>query len=176
MSGGPRHAALDCADLLEQGRSILEGLPEDLYAPSVAPEVAPGPSLWSSTGAHTRHVTDFVDCLLVGLDARRIDYTARKRNLEVEHSREAGLREIQRCIDALVSSCARLGETLAFDVRTDTGESWTESTLGRELRFVAGHTIHHYALIRMTLAQCGVALPEPFGVAASTLASQRAAR
>ena len=41
--------------------------------------------------------------------------------------------------------------------------------MSRELQVLSSHTIHHFALIGMTLRAHGVVLDEDFGVALSTL-------
>jgi len=166
-AGAPaRWAALDCGALLEDGRALIEALGDEHYA--FAPETMPG----ATPGAHTRHIIDYVDCLLSGLDAGVIDYTARKRRPEIEQSREIGLQEIGRCI-ADLERIARLDEATPLRVRADEGEDWTVSSLGRELRFVASHAVHHYALIRLTLARIGIETPASYGVSPSTLAHRR---
>jgi hypothetical protein len=53
------------------------------------------------------------------------------------------------------------------------GAVWCRSSVSRELQFLLSHTVHHYALIAMTLRAAGVELDEELGVAPSTLAYQR---
>jgi len=163
MSQRERHAALDCGALLEDGLDLIEALSDEDYG-FLADE-----GIWSSPGAHTRHLLDYVDCLVVGLDARRVDYVARKRRLDVERSREAGLAALRDAIETLRRLVA-FDERLVLEVRADAGEDWCGSTLARELRFVASHAIHHHALIRLTLSRRGVEAPPEYGVSASTLA------
>ncbi|MBM4187475.1 MAG: hypothetical protein FJ206_09205 [Gemmatimonadetes bacterium] len=55
-------------------------------------------------------------------------------------------------------------------------ESWSRSTLGRELQFLVSHSVHHFALIKLLLANDGPVLPREFGVAPSTLSHQGALR
>ena len=43
-----------------------------------------------------------------------------------------------------------------------------DSSLGRELQFLLGHTVHHNAIVAMILDRHGIELPQGFGVAAST--------
>ncbi|MFO0688108.1 MAG: DinB family protein [Myxococcota bacterium] len=164
MSGtGIGTASRDCARLLEQGRELVAGLAPEEYGACF------DEGTFSSTGAHLRHVIDYLDCLLAGVDARSIDYTARRRCPEIETSREAGLRELARCIEALDKLDPRR-ERFTVDVRCDEGDPWVGSTLARELGFVASHTVHHFALIRLTLARCGRRTAPEFGVSPSTLA------
>lgn len=156
-------------ELLRQAHDLLEVLTDDDYASPLETTTQAADASWSSPGAHTRHVLDFVDCLLAGIDARRIDYTARKRHPEVETCRDAGRRRIEGAIGEL----ERLGDLegrMPIDVRPEPGQDWTRSSLAREIQSVATHVIHHHALIRLTLAQREIETPPDFGVAPSTLA------
>lgn len=165
-------AAQGCITQLRQALDLASALSPEDYAfcgQSGSPAGGrPEDEIWSSPGAHIRHILDYVDCIFAGLDARTIDYTERKRRIEVEQSPSIGAREIMRCIESL-ETIAALDERIPLEVRTDAGEAWTASTLGRELQFVSGHAIHHYALIRLTLARRGIAAPDAFGVSASTV-------
>jgi hypothetical protein len=66
------------------------------------------------------------------------------------------------------------GET-AFDrpllvrVEGSAGSAPTQSSTARELGFLLSHTIHHFALIAMTLQSLGVNVDPAFGVSPSTL-------
>jgi hypothetical protein len=44
-----------------------------------------------------------------------------------------------------------------------------ESSLSRELQVLSSHTIHHFALIAVTLRAHGVQMDADFGMAPSTL-------
>jgi hypothetical protein len=160
-------AARECAELLGQGLDLIEALADEHYAPHHAgADDAPGTA---SVGAHFRHAIDFFDCLLTDLDARRIDYSTRKRRVDVEHARLAGTREIRRALEGL-DAVGALDEALPLEVRTEPEQAWARSTLARELHFVAGHTLHHYALVRLTLVGLCIEAPPEFGIAPSTLA------
>ncbi len=156
-------------ELLRQAHGLLEALTDDDYASPLETTTQATDATWASPGAHTRHVLDFVDCLLAGIDAQRIDYTARKRDPEVETCRRTGRRRIEGAIEGL----ERLGDLdgrMPIEVRPEPGQDWTRSSLAREIQSVATHVIHHHALIRLTLALRGIETPADFGVAPSTLA------
>jgi hypothetical protein len=163
MSAAPGDARRDCAALLDQGRALLAQLSDDVYTAT-----AHG-GRWSSTGAHLRHVIDYVDCLVSGADAGFVDYTVRRRNPDIERHARVGLREIARCIEAIEKLPSRPTHHM-LHVRCDEGEPMVASTLAREIRFVSSHTIHHFALIRLTLSTLGIETSEEFGVSPSTLA------
>ena len=48
-------------------------------------------------------------------------------------------------------------------------ESFMESSLSRELQALSSHTVHHFALIAVTLRAHGVQMDPEFGMAPSTL-------
>lgn len=167
-AGTPRRArpaAADCARLIRQGIDLFEALEPDAYAAGTPG----GDGGWASPGAHARHVLDVLECLFEGLEARAVDYTERKRRPDVERCPEVGLREMRRGLER-IRRLEREDDDLPLQVRSDAGQSWTRSTLARELQFVATHVVHHYALIRLTLSHQDIEAPPDFGVAASTLA------
>ena len=47
--------------------------------------------------------------------------------------------------------------------------SWQRSTIALELRFLASHTVHHYALIASLARDLGIEPGDQFGVAPATL-------
>jgi len=161
-------AADELIELLQQGYALAASLSDEDYAASIQTETDGAVASWASPGAHTRHLLDFVGCLLSGMDAQRIDYTARKRRGEVETNREVGRREIESAIEGL-ERIRHLEGRLPVEVRPEPDQDWTRSTVARELQFVSTHVLHHHALIRLTLAQRGVEAPPEFGVAPSTL-------
>lgn len=162
-SVGVHSASEGCKRLLEQGHALVSTLAPQDYAAGLEG------GAFASPGAHLRHVVDYLDCLLAGIDARAIDYTARRRCPEIETDPAVALRELARCIEALEKIDPRR-ERSSVEVRCDEGDPWVASTLARELHFVASHTVHHFALIRVTLARVGRATPPDFGVSPSTLA------
>lgn len=173
----------ECIALLEQGLALVGALEDEDYTAAPPWSTAPDDDgtrdartapTWSSPAAHTRHLLDFIDCLLAGIDAQRIDYTARKRRPEVESSREAGRRALVDAIEGL-ERIRSLDAERRLEVRPEPGQSFTRSTLARELQFVTGHAVHHHALIRMTLALRGIEVPAEYGISPSTLAYQAAA-
>ena len=149
---------------LRQGRDLLSTLDAELYA-----EHEPGRS---AIGAHLRHCVDYYRCFLRGLKSGKIDYDARERDPDLESDPRAALL-------ALEDVAERLGtlETTDFfrvlEVKVDTPEgatfTWSRSTTLRELQFLVGHTVHHYALIGFLLRQKGIDPGGDFGVAPSTL-------
>jgi hypothetical protein len=121
-----------------------------------------------------RHVLEFYECFLAGLEPAHIDYDARQRDTTIEASRAAARNRVRSLIDRLQAA-----PELAFDdilfVRAEDADSlglcnpFLVSSVGRELLSLSSHTVHHFALIAMTLRAHGVMVDPDFGVAPSTL-------
>jgi len=159
-------------EVLKQERMLLAKLSSDLYA-------SPGEGPFSSSiGAHIRHNLDHFTSFFAGLPDARIDYEQRRRDDGIARSPEQALADIERQIDALVSlSQNEPDESLRVREESDSAAAgelrWLDSSVGRELQFLLGHTVHHHAIIALLLAQRGVDLPKGFGIAPSTQRHER---
>jgi hypothetical protein len=153
---------------LQQALSLLERLDDVVYsvpAPGFAPH---------RPGAHLRHVLEFYQCFLDGLDSSHIDYDARRRDESIERSRRTAALAIQAIIHALETRCEVREERIVWVRMEDSEDSgvrdtFMESSLSRELQILSSHTVHHFALIAMTLRAHGVQMDAEFGMAPSTL-------
>jgi len=126
----------------------------------------------ASIGEHLRHAAEHFSVLLDGLPAGRIDYDARKRNIDLE-----------RCPLALISAIRAISERLLFlnshamtspvQVRMlfapNSEKLEVPSTLGRELGFVASHATHHIAIVKLLVQSLGASLPGEYGVGHATM-------
>lgn len=157
-------------DVLEQERLLLGSLEASIYT-------APGTGAFSSSiGAHIRHNLDHFTSFFDGLAAGRIDYEARRRDDGIARSPECALAGIERHLTALNALSGAPEQSIAVREENDSENealSWLSSSVGRELQFLLGHTVHHHAIIALLLSQHGVALPEGFGVAPSTQRYER---
>lgn len=158
--------------ILDQGLEMLRALDDDDYG-------RPAAGGRASAGAHLRHVIDYYRCFLGGLAGRRIDYDARDRDPGIESSTEvagAAIAAIVAGLDKLDASDAGTAVEVKVDTAAAAGSGlvWSRSSVGRELQFLLSHTVHHYALIAMTLRGAGIELGEDFGVAPSTLEYRQA--
>lgn len=153
---------------LRQALRLLEGLSDHAYAATprgFAPHRA---------GAHLRHVLEFYQCFLEGIDLSHIDYDARRRDQAVESCRHAAAAAIRSIIRSLATCPGLRGERIIW-IRVEDAEANAvpecnmESSISRELQVLSSHTVHHFALIAMTLRMHGVELDPGFGMAPSTL-------
>ena len=154
-------------EVLRQGLVLLEGTEEKTYTSALA-GVASG-----TVGAHYRHVLEHFVCVLEGLTSRRINYDARKRDIQIETSityarvvTEALIEDFRTISPTLFERECSVIYTVAYG---DSEPEEVRSTVAREIMFSVGHAIHHYAIIKLLCAGLGVQLPYEFGVAPSTL-------
>lgn len=122
-----------------------------------------------SVGGHIRHNLDLVNCVLNGIEERRVDYGRRKRDTRIEIDRSYAIEQIQFAIgrlSALISGIISTPILVRSEIDEDT---WLNSTVARELEFLHSHTIHHYALIAERLYAANINVDVEFGVAPSTL-------
>jgi hypothetical protein len=153
--------------VLRQGCVLLDSTSEETYTLALAGAAS------GTIGAHYRHVLEHFVCLLEGLTSRRINYDARRRDIQIETSityarilTETLIEEFRaippqffECECSVIYTVA-YGETKPEEVR---------STIAREIMFSVGHAIHHYAIIKLLCGGVGVQLPYEFGVAPSTI-------
>jgi hypothetical protein len=153
---------------LQQALRLLTALTDDSYRRS------PAGFSQHRVGGHLRHVFEFYECFLDGLESSHIDYDARKRDLSIESSRTVAIDSIRSVIERLRSNEAIVADSTLWvrmeDCDRDALEGgFLKSSPGRELQVLSSHTIHHFALIAMTLTLLGVPVEPDFGVAPSTL-------
>jgi uncharacterized damage-inducible protein DinB len=153
------------AGLLEQALRVLLSIDPPSYTGTQIPWAS------SSIGAQVRHVVEFYECLLDGLEDLHVDYNARRRDCIIETSRDAAIRRIEE-IGHRLRNDVRLRTNLTLWVQIEDagpGDGFLMSSVARELQALTSHTIHHYALIAMMLRAAGHEAPAEFGVAPSTL-------
>jgi len=125
-------------------------------------------------GAHLRHIIEFYQCFLDGLGNSHIDYDARRRDETIERNRKAAAGAIENIIASLRTNALVRENCIVWVRMEDAGalqvsDAFMESSVSRELQVLSSHTIHHFALIAMTLRMHGVDLDPEFGMAPSTL-------
>lgn len=154
---------------LRQGAALLRQFDDGTYArpTSDRPRAA-------GVGPHLRHCLDFYRCFLRDLDGGRIDYDLRDRQPELETSTAAARTAIGSIMADLFLIEPEQGSREILVHHDEVAEeepttSWQRSTVARELRFLASHTVHHYALIAHLAREQGIEPGDEFGVAPATL-------
>jgi hypothetical protein len=146
----------------------------------VAAHEAPArPAFADLAGAHLRHVIEHYEALVLPGRAGVVDYDSRPRDRELERDTalaNARLRSLHRRLAGLTATTleapvrvfgrAGLAGEFAFAV---------VSSIGRELVFVASHTVHHFALLQAYCQRHGIPTDPDFGKAPATVAYERTA-
>jgi len=151
--------------LLAQGLTLLEGLDPELYARIAVPP--------HRAGGHMRHILEFYQCFLTGAAAGRIDYDERRRDCRLESDPAAAIAQIRE-LSARLASLQSDDLLLVRAEDSSSGDAWMYSSVCRELQVLRSHTIHHYALMSLTLKALGLEIDPEFGMAPSTLRYQAA--
>lgn len=158
----PTGGVLLNAALLREGAEVARRLDPDAFgAPT---PLAPG----GSVGKHLRHVAEFYEAFLDGTGSGRVDYESRPRDVTLERAPEKAARRLEELADRIEAiDPEAFGRLLR--VRGEGSLSPAHSTVGRELDVLLSHTLHHFALVAVFLRAIGIAPPEEFGVAPSTV-------
>ena len=154
-------------DVLQQGCTFLDTVSDEVYARPLD-----GP-LAASLGAHYRHTLDHFLCLIEGIRIGRISYDERRRDPHVEKSVDCARRATESLMEEFRGLSAEILEqqcTVIYSVGYGEAEAEAvSSNVAREIMFCVGHTIHHYALLRILCGRIGVRVPYELGIAPSTL-------
>jgi uncharacterized damage-inducible protein DinB len=153
---------------LLSAQRLLNTLPNDFYAQ------AQQPYFEASLGKHLRHILDHYLCFRRDYSKGLIDYDQRSRQCQLEVDKDyalASIKEIIEFLDGLKQEASAeqpLQVLMCNDECVPDGEI-TQSSLGREMQFLQGHSVHHFALMATMLRIAGHSVDEHFGVAPSTI-------
>ena len=136
-----------------------------------------------AVGPHVRHIVEHYQALLdaIANSTWCVDYDARSRDQRMQSEpamTQAALRALTHKIAALAEDqsltldtplCTRLKAGASGEL-----ELQVMTSLGRELLFLASHTVHHYALIGHYCRASGVDMGHDFGKAPATIGFEKA--
>jgi uncharacterized damage-inducible protein DinB len=160
---------LAAQDVLLQGLELLQ-MSDQQYAQMI------GAPFDASIGQHYRHVLEHFQCLVKGADCGEVNYDARQRDRRIETDKEVAANATRDLVQGLNGWTDTILERHCMAVSSVDYESDLpsniSSNLARELAYCIGHTIHHYAIIRLVCGHIGVIVPARFGYAPSTIKHQ----
>lgn len=160
--------------LLAQALHMVERLLSEAHAGFVYAQ---------AVGPHLRHIVEHYQALLDALATGSgcVDYDARSRNLRVQSEPPMTTAALQHITESLARLAGDLRLTLdtPLTTRLQAGargelELTVGTTLGRELLFLASHTVHHYALLGHYCRTAGVDMGHAFGKAPATIGFEQA--
>lgn len=129
----------------------------------------------SSLGKHTRHIVEFYLCFFAAETSGCINYDARKRDLRLETDLLFVIDTIDKVKLNLENTTADANWEIVCEMPDNIGFHKGITTASRELNYLADHTVHHLALIKIgiNLLQPQMKIADNFGVAASTINSRK---
>ena len=149
---------------LSNAVSLIDSIDDDIYT-----NITVGP-YYSSIGSHIRHLLDFFDCIINGLETNNIDLTARKRDEVISSNPEAAKKHIVEIQQKLISF-TDVSTDYLLNVTDNLGEGnvTVMYTLESILAHANSHATHHYAIISYMLSTLNVNVEIPgFGYNPST--------
>ena len=136
---------------LNKAITLIDAITAEQYRDaSVAP-------YYSSIGSHLRHVLDFFDCIVTGLDTNAIDLTARKRDVTLAENKEAAkayIYELQQTLNCYIDTNSDYLLHVTDNLGTE--NVTVNYTLESILAHANSHATHHFATIGYLLCQQGV--------------------
>jgi uncharacterized damage-inducible protein DinB len=160
--------------LAEENIQVLEQLVELVGGMSAAQYQQPfGRQGQQTIGKHVRHIVDHCEAFLHHTQAEApmvISYEYRRREALLETVPDIARHRILNLCDGLQQlDGISLQHAVQVEYPTNHGTSSLSSSVGRELTFLAAHTIHHMAIIGLLAEQLDLQPGPHFGVAPSTL-------
>jgi uncharacterized damage-inducible protein DinB len=155
-----------CSDILRQLLTVVEKIDDlDYRKPSLTLS-------GSTVGQHLRHTLEFFVCFENGMKSGTVNYDKRAHDTEIETSKAAALDRIRQTVTFIDGLTQDKSLQLEVSYRIDNSPPEVLVTSSsRELVYNIEHAVHHMALIKIGLREVApyVALPQNFGVAASTV-------
>ena len=152
--------------IIQQARTFLLTISDTDYTRVMRPQFS------GSAGQHMRHVLDHFLSLKEGVVTGVVDYDTRRRGCEAETSVARALQvldEIERWLPQVCSENPSTSISVKSEVSlTETKYVVVESSIGRELMFVASHAVHHFSQLALIRSLQGKASDADFGIAPAT--------
>ncbi|MFH7000598.1 DinB family protein [Flavobacterium bizetiae] len=126
----------------------------------------------ATIGQHVRHILEFYQSVLNGLDTKSINYDNRKRNLLIETDKDFAIQIIDSINSNLYLDILDEPFVLEGNFCAEEGKQiQIQTTLYRELAYCLEHSIHHQALIKVGLLELNSLslIDETFGLAPATI-------
>lgn len=154
-------------EILAQLKSVLGQFTNEQYSKEV--DVLSN----NTIGKHARHVIEFYECLMNGVNNLEIDYDKRARNLNLEIDVYYILKVIDQI--SIFIEKQKIDTDINLIVEYKNNEPiFVKSTYFRELVYNIEHAIHHFAIISIAIKTNfqSIYLAPNFGTAYSTIQYQ----
>lgn len=155
--------------VLNQLLNLLDKIDNSDYSVTI-------PLLYESTiGKHCRHILEFYQCFLKSDLVGELNYDLRERNMRLETDVLFAKELIDEICIALMDKNHDFELEISSELPEGKGFHKAQTTIGRELGYLADHTVHHLAIVKIGLAliRPEVGIEPTFGIAASTINNQK---
>ena len=127
----------------------------------------PFPELSNATiGEHMRHIIELFGCLLENYEYGLINYDGRKRDLLLQTDKNEAIAIIEKYLLEI----DKPNKPLSLTHNCFSSIELLQTNYFRDLIYNLEHSLHHQALIKVTLHSLpNIKIPSSFGVAPSTL-------
>jgi len=126
----------------------------------------------ASIGQHVRHILEFYQCLFRGIETGFVNYDKRVRDIQLEIDTAFTAEVIEKIctIDPIVNYEVEIFLEGNFSVEGNES-AYIKTSLNRELAYCLEHSIHHQALIKISLLEQNLTqlIDNNFGVAPATI-------
>lgn len=151
----------------EQITGILQELSDEEYG-------MPGSLLLNaSIGQHVRHIIELFIELEKGYANGTVNYEQRKRDHRIETDKYFAASLLNEILKNVVKENKPLLLEAGFNSNTEESIQM-QTNYYRELAYNIEHTIHHMALIRVSVNQLSVKVKDDFGIASATIKYRKA--
>ena len=126
----------------------------------------------ATIGQHVRHILEFYQSVMKGVDTKIINYDNRERNLLIETDKDFAIQIIDFINANLALNLQDEPIILEGNFSSEQGkQTQIQTTLFRELAYCLEHSIHHQALIKVGLLELNSDsfIDETFGLAPATI-------
>ncbi|MCX2763352.1 hypothetical protein [Aquimarina muelleri] len=130
---------------------------------------------YSSIGSHIRHILDFFECIVNGLDSNNIDLTVRKRDGLLSRDKEFAIEYICKLQETLFSYVdVNTNYLIHVTDNMGKGKVTVNYTLESIMSHANSHAMHHYAIIGYILHNLDIEIKIPgFGYNPTTPINKR---
>ena len=171
--------SLDNKRLLDFNQSIVEQAQSVIKALETHDATDQHPVEFGEyVGPHLRHILEHYEALVAGGDSgSAVDYDARQRDRTLEQDSQQMSARF-KALSSAIAAWNLQSMQRAVSIHLQGGlcgefDFVTQSSIGREMLFLASHATHHYALIQVYCLKRGISLGADFGKAPSTVAYER---
>ena len=125
-----------------------------------------------TVGKHIRHIIEFYEMFMHGIEGQDICYDDRKHNPDVETVVAVALEKLAKIKYAILELDADYPIVVTANYTPDPANSQKiPSSLSRELAYNLDHTIHHFAIVKLAVIHTfpDIEIPANFDLAYSTI-------